>query len=51
MPKFGPFSGHFDLLARIWVLARNFGSNGSSGVQVTGGKGDKFFHVRLERKS
>ena len=30
MLKFGPFSGHFDHLARIRVLARNFGSTGSS---------------------
>ena len=30
MLKFGPFWGHFDHLARIWVLARNFGSTGSS---------------------
>ena len=30
MLKFGPFSGHFDYLARIQVLARNFGSSGSS---------------------
>ena len=30
MLKFGPFSGHFDYLARIRVLARNFGSTGSS---------------------
>ena len=30
MLKFGPFSGHFDYLARILVLARNFGSTGSS---------------------
>ena len=30
MLKFGPFSGHFDHLARLRVLAQNFGSTGSS---------------------
>ena len=34
MLKFGPFSGHFDYLARILVLARNFGSTGSSAYSV-----------------
>ena len=30
MQKFWPFLGHFDYLARILVLAQNFGSTGNS---------------------